>query len=172
MKLINKDEYTLEDIKKISDFRKAIILFEEKIVNTPGSYGDPKNPGQDKIANQINPLKHTFIDGLYIREIFMPKDQLVTTGIHKKEHAFFIQKGIVSVLTENGVEKIEAPYHGITKPGTKRAIYIHEDTTWITVHATKKKTVKTVLKEIIAKDFNDPKISIETMKQNLQLKNK
>ena len=172
MNIIPKENYTLKDIKKISDFRKAIMLFEEKIVNTPGSYGDPKNPGQDKVANQINPLKHTFAHGLYIREIFMPKGQLFTTGIHKQEHPYFIQKGIVSVLTENGIEKIEAPYNGITQPGTKRAIYIHEDTIWITVHATRKKTVKTVLKEIIAKDFNDPKISIKTMKQNLQLKNK
>ena len=146
--------------------------FEEKIVNAPGSYGDPKNPGQDEIANQINPLKHTFADGLYIREIFMPKEQLFTTGIHKKEHPYFIQKGEVSVLTENGVEKIKAPFNGITQPGTKRVIYTNEDTIWITVHATNKTTVKEVLEEIVAKDFNDPEISVESMRKKLNLKNK
>lgn len=172
MKLINKEKYTLEDIEKIKNFRSAILEFEKEIVKAPGSYGDPNNPGQDEIANTINPLKHTFSDGLYIREIFMPKGQLFTTGIHKQEHPYFIQKGKVRVLTEDGMQHITAPYNGITKPGTKRVIYTEEDTIWITVHATRRKTVKTVLKQIIAKDFNDPKISIETMKKNLQIKNK
>jgi len=172
MKLINKEKYTLKDIERIEQFRNAIIDFEKKIVEAPGSYGDPDNPGQDEIANSINPLKHTFSDGLYIREIFMPKGQLFTTGIHKQEHPYFVQKGKVKVLTENGMQHIQAPYNGITKPGTKRVIYTEEDTIWITVHATKKKTVKTVLKQIIAKNFDDPKISIETMKKNLQIKNK
>ena len=172
MKLVNKEKYTLKDIERIEQFRNAIIDFEKKIVEAPGSYGDPDNPGQDEIANSINPLKHTFSDGLYIREIFMPKGQLFTTGIHKQEHPYFVQKGKVKVLTENGMQHIQAPYNGITKPGTKRVIYTEEDTIWITVHATKKKTVKTVLKQIIAKNFDDPKISIETMKKNLQIKNK
>jgi len=170
MKLINKEKYTLKDIERIEQFRNAIMDFEKKIVEAPGSYGDPNNPGQDEIANRINPLKHTFSDGLYIREIFMPKGQLITTGIHKQEHAYFVQKGKVRVLTENGMQHIQAPYNGITKPGTKRVIYTEEDTIWITVHATRKKTVKTVLKQIIAKDFDDSKISIETMKKNLQIK--
>jgi hypothetical protein len=102
----------------------------------------------------------------------MPKGQLITTGIHKQEHAYFVQKGKVRVLTENGMQHIQAPHNGITKPGTKRVIYTEEDTIWITVHATRKKTVKTVLKQIVAKDFDDPQISIETMKKNLQIKNK
>jgi hypothetical protein len=172
MKLINKEKYTLKDIERIEQFRNAIMDFEKKIVEAPGSYGDPNNPGQDEIANRINPLKHTFSDGLYIREIFMPKGQLITTGIHKQEHAYFVQKGKVRVLTENGMQHIQAPHNGITKPGTKRVIYTEEDTIWITVHATRKKTVKTVLKQIVAKDFDDPQISIETMKKNLQIKNK
>ena len=172
MKLTLKDKHTLEYIEKTRQFRDSIMEFEQKIVSMPESYGDPNNPGQDEVANKINPLKHTFADGLYIREIFMPKDQLFTTGIHKQEHPYFIQKGKVSVLTENGMEKIKAPHNGVTKPGTKRVIYTEEDTVWITVHATDKTTVKEVLKDIIAKDFNDPKISIETMKKNLQLKNK
>ena len=74
--------------------------FEEQLVSLPGSYGDPKTPGQNKVANKINPLKHTFADGLYIREIFMPKGQIISTGIHKKEHPYFVLKGDISVLTD------------------------------------------------------------------------
>lgn len=166
------DKKINQDLQRISYFRDNIMKFEEQLVNLPGSYGDPNTPGQDKVANAINPLKHTFVDGLYIREIFMPKGQIISTGIHKKEHTYFILKGKVSVLTENGIEQFKAPYNGITQPGTKRLIYIHQDTIWTTVHATGKNNVEDVMKEIIAEDFDDPLISIEVMHDKLKLKNK
>ena len=167
-----KQEYTLEQIERIERFRELIMDFEDRLLDLPGSYGDPEKPGQDEIANTINPLKHTFADGLYIREIFMPKGQIISTGIHKKEHPYFVLKGDISVLTDKGVERIKAPYNGITKPGTKRLIYMHEDSIWITVHATDKSTVEDVLNDVVAKDFNDPDISIENMKKQLKLNSK
>ncbi len=68
-------EYSLEYLDKLEYFRKSIMDFEEQLLDLPGSYGNPEKPGQDKVANELNPLKHTFADGLYIREIFMPKGQ-------------------------------------------------------------------------------------------------
>ncbi len=167
-----KQEYTLEQLEHIERFRELIMDFEDKLLDLPNSYGDPKKPGQDEVANTINPLKHTFADGLYIREIFMPKGQIISTGIHKKEHPYFVLKGDISVLTDEGIKRIKAPYNGITKPGTKRLIYMHEDSVWITVHATDKSTVEDVLNDVIAKDFDDPDISIESMKRQLKLKSK
>ena len=167
-----KQEYTLEQLERIERFRELIMDFEDRLLDLPGSYGDPEKPGQDEIANTINPLKHTFADGLYIREIFIPKGQIISTGIHKKEHPYFVLKGDISVLTDKGVERIKAPYNGITKPGTKRLIYMHEDSIWITVHATDKSTVEDVLNDVVAKDFNDPDISIENMKKQLKLNSK
>lgn len=169
---LTKQEYSLEDVERITKFRELIMDFEEQLVTLPGAYGDPNTPGRSEDANKINPLKHTIVGGLYIREIFMPKGQLISTGIHKKEHPYFILQGDVSVLTDTGIKRVKAPYHDITKPGTKRLIYIHEDTTWITVHATKKESVEEVLEEILAKDFDDPDINLEALQKQLQLKNK
>ena len=166
-----KKEHTLGEIERIDYFRKSIIEFEEQLASIPGSYGDAKRPGQDAIMNKKNPLKHTIAGGLYIREIFMPKGQLMTTGIHKKEHPFFVLKGDVSVLTENGTNRIKAPYNNVTKPGTKRIIYMHEDTVWITVHATEKESIPEILEDIIAKDFDDPDISIDVIREKLKLEN-
>ena len=101
------------------------------------------------------PLKHTFVDGAYVREIFMPKGMLLTSKIHKITHPYFIMKGDVSVLTEEGSVRLRAPYSGITKAGTKRVLYIHEDTTWITVHVTKHRDLKKIEKQIIAKSFGE-----------------
>lgn len=83
------------------------------------------------------PLNHKFTPGLYIREVFMPKGTLITSQIHKTCHPFFILKGCVSVFSENdGEQLLRAPYSGITMPGTRRVLKIHEDTIWITCHPT------------------------------------
>ena len=169
---LTKQEYSLEDVERITKFRELIMDFEEQLVTLPGAYGNPNTPGRSEDANEINPLKHTIVGGLYIREIFMPKGQLISTGIHKKEHPYFILQGDVSVLTDQGIKRVKAPYHDITKPGTKRLIFIHEDTIWITVHATEKESVEEILEDILAKDFNDPDLNLEALQKQLQLKNK
>ena len=91
-KSLVKQEQELQQLKHIERFRELIVEFEKQLLNIPGSYGDPNEAGRNKIVNKINPLKHTFADGLYIREIFMPKGQIVSTGIHKIEHPYFVQK--------------------------------------------------------------------------------
>lgn len=83
------------------------------------------------------PLKHRFVPGMYIREIFMPKDSIITSLIHKTTHPYFILQGEVSVFSENnGVEKLKAPHVGITTPNTRRVLYIEQDCVWATVHKT------------------------------------
>lgn len=136
-----------QELRKKQDFRDKINSLQEEM--TIGG----ALTGQD--VHNANPTKHTFADGCYIREIFNPAGILVITKIHKKEHPFFLMKGKMSILTENGIETIEAPHQGITKPGTKRAIYAHEDCVFVTVHATSKLTPEEVEEEVIAKDFND-----------------
>lgn len=81
------------------------------------------------------PLEHRFTPGMYIRTIFMPKDALVISRIHKTEHPFVVTKGHVAVWDEvGGVQHLKAGHIGITKPGTRRVLYIHEDTVWTTFH--------------------------------------
>ncbi len=81
------------------------------------------------------PVTHRFTPGLYAREIFMPAGTLLTSRIHKTEHPYVVISGKVSVFIEGvGVEHIEAPFVGITKPGTRRVLYIVEDCRWITFH--------------------------------------
>jgi hypothetical protein len=142
------------EFEQKSNYRKNVTEFENLLSGIDGCL-----KGEEK--DKMNPLKHIFADGLYVREVFMPADQLLVTKIHKVEHPAFVLKGKVSVLTESGVEIIEGPCYFITKPGTKRVIYTHEDTTWVTVHSTDKKTPEEVEEEVIAKNFDDPVISIK-----------
>jgi len=81
------------------------------------------------------PVVHRFTPGLYVREIFMPAGTLLTSKIHKTEHPFVVTAGRVRVLIPGeGVEEFTSGHVGITKPGTRRLLFIVEDTTWLTFH--------------------------------------
>ena len=83
------------------------------------------------------PLTHRFTPGLYAREIFMPAGSLVVSRVHKTEHPYVVLSGRVRVWTEEGgVVEISGPHVGITKPGTRRVVFILEDCRWITFHPT------------------------------------
>lgn len=83
------------------------------------------------------PVVHRFTPGLYIREIFMPAGTYITSLIHNTTHPFFILKGKVEVYSENdGFQILEAPYIGVTTPGTRRVLKIIEDCVWATSHPT------------------------------------
>lgn len=93
----------------------------------------------EEFVSQFNgpqcPLRHEFPDGLYCRTILMPAGAIVVSQIHKKDNPFFVSKGRVTVISDNeGVREYVAPFHGITKPGTRRLLFVHEETEWTTVH--------------------------------------
>jgi len=72
---------------------------------------------------------------MYIREIFMPAGSLITSKVHKTEHPYIVSYGKVAVsIDSNDWDEITAPYTGITKPGTRRVLYIIEDCIWTTFH--------------------------------------
>lgn len=78
---------------------------------------------------------HKFTDGMYIREIFMPAGSLITSKIHKTEHPYIVSFGKAAVSIDgDDWNEITAPYTGITKPGTRRVLYILEDCIWTTFH--------------------------------------
>lgn len=106
-------------------------------------------------TGSTTPVVHRFTPGLYIREIFMPAGSVLTSKIHKTEHPFVISKGSVSVYSDNdGAQHITAPYTGITKPGTRRFLVIHEDTIWTTFHVTDKTCIEDIEDEIIEPHCN------------------
>lgn len=78
---------------------------------------------------------HMFTNGMYIREIFMPAGSLITSKVHKTEHPYIVSYGKVAVSIDgDDWNEITAPYTGITKPGTRRVLYILEDCIWTTFH--------------------------------------
>jgi quercetin dioxygenase-like cupin family protein len=101
------------------------------------------------------PLEHTFTEGNYARTMFIKKGIVVVGKIHKHAHLNFITEGHVSVLTEGGLTEYKAPIMFVSVPGTKRAVFAHEDTKWTTVHPTDKTDLVEIENEVIAKSFEE-----------------
>lgn len=81
------------------------------------------------------PLVHSFAEGIYIREIFIPAGMMLTGKIHKHEHPNFLMQGKVSMITEDGgAILMEAPQSMVSPAGCKRALFTHTPTWWITIH--------------------------------------
>jgi len=127
--------------------REDIMALEEAVVNHAGSFiGD----------SEVCPLKHSFSDGMYVREIFIPAGTILVGKIHKHAHPNFLMKGEVEVVTEsNKREHLIAPLSMISPAGTKRVVRAITDTVWVTVHENKKNTsnLEKLEKEIISPDY-------------------
>lgn len=138
---------TITEIEK--EVRGKILDFEEQLKDIPGAFiGD----------SDLCPLKHSFADGIYVREIFIPKGVVLTGKIHKHSHPNFLMKGKVEVFTEfGGYEILEGPIAMISLAGTKRVVKSLEDTTWITVHVNQSNTtdLQKLEKFVIADSYED-----------------
>lgn len=135
----------------------------------------PNIPGLEKILRLEAEMKkmetieistrHYFAHGLYAREIFIPRGVLLTGKIHKTEHLNILSKGDITVWTEEGMKRLQAPFTMVSLPGTKRVGYAHEDTVWTTIHGTAETDIEKLEIELI----EDPEIFLERMKGKLCL---
>jgi len=102
------------------------------------------------------PLKHVFTEGLYQRIIYIPAGVALTSKIHKKEHPFVVLQGCVIVIneTDGTREMVKAPYSGITKAGTRRALLTITDTIWATFHVTDLKDHEQIIAEFTDEAVN------------------
>jgi hypothetical protein len=98
------------------------------------------------------PTKHYFSQGVYAREITIPKDTILTGKIHKYSQLNILSKGDISVLTEEGIKRVQAPFTIVSPPGTKRVAYAHEETIWTTIHGTDLTDLERIEEHFIAKD--------------------
>ena len=103
------------------------------------------------------PLKHTFADGIYVRQMDMKADSLVVGAIHNHLHVWFLLTGHLAVSTENSIEEFIAPCYVVADPGSKRVIYAIEDSIFVNVHKNPKniKDIKKLEAEIVSLTFKD-----------------
>ena len=82
------------------------------------------------------PLTHTYSEGVYAREIFMPAGMIVVGHVHRTRHLNIVSSGKAKVYHDGVLEYIEAPYTFESMPGVQKVLYIEEDMFWTTIHVT------------------------------------
>ena len=107
--------------------------------------------------SDLVPIKHYFMDGVYIREMTMKKGVAVIGAIHKHLHMCFLLTGRITVVNEEETIDHIAPCFIISKPGVKRVLYAHEDSMWFNTHKNPSniKDVKQLEKEIVAISYEE-----------------
>tara|TARA_R110000803_G_scaffold166897_1_gene230212 strand:+ start:2001 stop:2546 length:546 start_codon:yes stop_codon:yes gene_type:complete len=165
LSVTSKGELTYRDACEFFEYQQNKIKFQNKIQEFEAAITKHcEENNNQKLNEQITgetegAVTHNFTDGQYIRKIVMPKNLLVSTKIHAKNHPFFIMEGEASIYSDKGVKRIKAPYHGITEAGTKRVLFVHEECTFITVHRTDCLTVDDVVNEVTVDDFSKLEIA-------------
>ena len=129
----NKDLSTLSNMEKIELAEYFLKNYFE---------------GSEQTAKEL-PLEHFICNKTYTRQITLPKDMLLTGKVHNFDHVSILSKGDVSVMTPDGVNRIKAPATWISKAGTKRLIYVHEETIWSTIHHSEHTTVEDLQNELV-----------------------
>ena len=129
-----------EKVKEIEDYFISIADGKEVVVGN----------GSELIYPDMWGYKHSFADGIYIREMKMKKGQLGFSAIHKHSYGFFLLSGVLASSKEEGVEEFIAPCYIISPRGAKRIVYAVEDCVITTVHANPTNTQD--LKEIEQKN--------------------
>ena len=79
---------------------------------------------------------HNFSDGLYAKQMFVPKGYFVGQHAHTFSHLSILAKGSVIVRTDTTEQHYTAPACLEIKAGINHAIEALEDTVWFCIHAT------------------------------------
>lgn len=114
------------------------------------------------------PPEHYFAKNLYGRKIDIPQGTCLVGKIHKHQSLNVLLKGDISILTENGVKRIQAPYVVVSDPGIKRMGYAHADCSWLCVHGTEETELEMIEKDVIAEIYEDVEYLDHQIKEFLE----
>lgn len=106
----------------ISVSRDKVLALQEFMAQMPQAPGFTTN--------------HFFAGGMYCRKMYIPKDSLIVSKVHKTEHFFIGCVGELHVAGQ-GDNYVIRPGDIVPSPiGTKRVVYALTDVVVLTVHKT------------------------------------
>jgi hypothetical protein len=154
MNLIQELQQIHSDEKpKIVEISKATMpLFKHHIKKVLELEGEIK-----KMEQVGCPVIHHFAPGIYAREVTMCANAVFIGKIHKHAHLNIVSKGQVTFTDETGTRTVKAPYTFRSNAGSKKALYIHEETVWTTIHGTDETDIETIESEFVIENVEDLK---------------
>jgi len=131
----NNELQTLFDNTPAKSYKDKITQIEEYLTGIADGVDVVVGNGNELIYPDMWEYKHSFADGIYIREMKMKRGQLGFSAIHKHSYGFFLLSGVLASSKEEGVEEFIAPCYIVSPRGAKRVVYAIEDCVITTVHA-------------------------------------
>lgn len=118
---------------------------------------------ETSLDNVDCPLVHTFSEGVYHREIFMPKGTFIIGHKHNTTHLNIVTKGKAKVWMDGVVKVIEAPCTFESKAGVRKILFIEEDMLWATIHVTNETDIETLENTLVDKESSNT-LTLEDIK--------
>jgi len=123
---------------------RLTVVYEGMLAQWPRPLPETAPPTREQIISLQQAMlpvevpmpeaKHHFAPGMYGREFSMPAGMVVVGKIHRHGHIMMVCKGRATVVDEFGRYEVAAGFVQSSRPGAKRVVYAHEDTTFVTVH--------------------------------------
>jgi hypothetical protein len=130
MELSSKDVYKFTELTKLKEsgidltgftLRQKIEIMEWVLIK------EFENIADDLLVTKV------LVDKKYYRALNIPQGVLLTGKVHLMPHMCMVIKGDISVMTDDGVKRVKAPYIYTAESGIKKIGYAHEDTVFLTV---------------------------------------
>lgn len=128
-------------------FREKILKFEEILAT------------QERVMPGVT---HHLAPGVYGREMVIARGSVITGKVHRHAHLNVVTYGRCTVATPDGVREIVGPCIFTSLPGTKRAVFAHEETQWLTIHPTEETDLQRIEDYVITTDDGEWAHLIET----------
>ena len=84
----------------------------------------------DKLPQSNCPLREYFSDGMYMREITIPKGVAVIGAVHKIHNYAVVNKGKLRIVTSDGFKEVGAGDVVQILPNQRNCVYAMEDSVW------------------------------------------
>ena len=135
------------DLSKVTQKPKGLIQIFELEATIKAM---PENLGEDPF-----PLTHHFADGVYMREILIPKGAVLVGKMHRHQHFLIFLSGDATVVSSEGRKRVDEPQVFVSPVGAKRSFYAHEDTRLVTVHVTQETDLDKIEEECIISNYDE-----------------
>lgn len=108
------------------EFINKVEILQEALLNSDSEFVVKGN-------SDAFPLKHTFAEGIYVREMFIKATGLIIGRVHKNDHVWFLLSGELEIATEHGTELFIGPCYIKSPAGTKRVLHAITDSIFVNV---------------------------------------
>jgi|TARA_R100000084_G_scaffold108518_1_gene71362 hypothetical protein len=141
------------------DFRTTVTNLETSLISLADGENIIAGTKEDPIVtdSSVIPIRHFFMDGVYVREMTMKAGMAVIGAIHKHLHMCFLLTGKILVANEEETTEHVAPCFIISTPGIKRVLYAEEDSVWYNTHKnpTNTEDVKKLEKDLVSISYEE-----------------